>query len=227
MELIADLSRPRSKRKKRRQKFLLPETIEKYAQFLEQAKSRRRATVGSIFAAAHALSRKAEELSAKAQKLRRSTWPSEAETELARRDALSYRTEAKTLRKERRAFLRRGWRFRLLFWQLPDRFDPESKVPPGYSHWSCRAHAGMLAHMWEGERIAAEGAPLLVTETMNEYWRNKRSLMSYQGRFFLVMQHKRTHMQPHDPWQIQWVSESTAQMTEAELRAIANLEVVD
>ena len=225
MELLAVLSKaPKSKKKRKKGGFLLLETEEQRKKFLGEAKRARICVIGEVGAKAQQLFADAQSRRALAKRLLSSRWENDAECELARRDAARLREEAAKLRKKGREYRSAVRKMRLLPWRLPYQYDAATETLSS-RYGSCRWSAKAQASNWEAEKIARESTVLRAAPhgDGNKYWQKERRLVTYRDQFFLVMMTKRAEVQPHEPWQVHWVTDSASQMTEEELRTIANL----
>lgn len=225
MELLQVLSKTTSRRKRRRKaRFLLPETEVQFLKYEEEVRKLRAERIAATVKHGKECLAQAKILRTQARQILSIQHENDAEYELARRDAKQRKDEAKKLRKKGKAFTLRAWSFTLYFWKLPEAVHTSQDSPPS-SYWGCRSQARLRASLFEQARIVHEGETVYSKHgsgANNKYWHYERRLVRYQGRIFLAQMGKRVDAQPHDPWQICWVTDSPSQMTEAELRYTAS-----
>lgn len=225
MEFLQVLSKHTGRKKRRRKtRFLLPETEAEFTKAKNKARKLRSERIAAIFAYGAECLTQATNLRNEARRLLSVRHQNDAEYELARRDAKQRKDEAGKLCKKGRKFRARARWLTLCFWKFPDELDT-SKDYPTSADWSCRSLARYQASNAENAKIAEEGDVVhkkLEPAKKKEYWHHERRLVRYQGRLFLVMMAKRVEEQPHAPWRVSWVTESTSQMTEEELRCAAS-----
>lgn len=224
-ELLHDLF-SRLPPSKRETGFLLPETTERYAKYLAKALQTRTQRIAAVARYGKQCVQEAKELRRQARNLSASVWETVAESELARRDAKRLRDEGLELRRKGKEFIRAALWMRVQFRMLPETFDPEKRPDrPPSMYWNCTSKARREAKAWEANKIATEGAVIRSArgEGANDtYWLYERRLMQYDNRIFLVVMAKREDAAPHTAWEVSWVSDSTADMNEEELRVIAS-----
>lgn len=224
MEFLQVLSKStRRRRKRRKARFLLPETEAEFARAKERARELRSQRIAAIFAYGAEYLTRAKNLRNEARQLLSVRHENDAEYELARRDAKQRKDEASKLRKKGRKFRARARWLTLCFWKFPDEIDASKDYPPD-SYCGCRSLARYQASNAENAKIAEEGEVVhkkIELAKKKEYWHHERRLVRYQGRLFLAMMAKRVEEQPHAPWQVSWVTDSPSQMTEEELRLAA------
>lgn len=224
MELLHDLSNTTRRRSKRRQsRFLLPETEAEFVRCKAKARELRAQRIATVFVHGRKYLAQAEELCEEARQLLSVRHGNDAEHELARRNAKKRKDEAKKLRKKGRAFVSKARRLTLCFWKFPDQLKVDKDYPPS-AYWSCRYQALCWASNAEQQKIVEKGTVLHKTLTpanKKMHWHSERRLLRYQDRIFLATLAKGTQ-QPHEPWRVDWVTDSSSQMTEEELRCAAS-----
>lgn len=224
MESLAVLSKGSNQRKKsKKSRFLLPETEAEFVKYIAQARGLRTQRIEAIFERASECSAQAKSLRREARQLLSVHHENDAEYELARRDANQRKEEAGKLLTKSRKFRRRALWFFLCAWKLPDALDKVTDVPP-QSYVSCCGWAKNKASAFEAAKVVKEAEVLHKTPKRakkEEYWHRERRLLRYRDRIFLAMLSKHVNEQPHAPWRVSWVTESTSQMTEEELRVAA------
>ncbi|MBL4644624.1 MAG: hypothetical protein JKX80_02030 [Candidatus Pacebacteria bacterium] len=167
---------------------------------------------------------RAEDLRREASKLLAVRHENDAEYELARRAAKLRVDGANNLRKKGLEFMRRAWWFKLYFWGFPESIGTNYNWPPS-AYESCRSWAQHKASSFEIEKITNEGVVLhtkLMPAKKEGYQNYERRLVRHRERIYLAMMVRNVKAQPHHPWHVYWVTDSRSQMTEKELRFIAN-----